>query len=233
MKKGFVENFYENRSKNIEQLGFFGYLHNKLKKFEVHRSDAVLNLTKNGKFFSVLDIGCSEGPFLQKFKKLNPQAEIFGIDVSSKDIDFCRKKFDSSENNFSVQNIDNGLNFADNTFDLVIMIAVLEHVFDPIFAIKEIRRILKPTGVFIVEVPNIAFLPYRLKFIFGIRPRTSWGYGWDGGHLNYFTIKDLRNALKKEGLVPLVTTGSGIFLKLRKWWGSLLLPNIIIKTKKI
>jgi hypothetical protein len=91
---------------------------------------------------------------------------------------------------------------------------------------------LKPGGKFIIEVPNIVFLPHRIKFLLGIRPRTSWGYGWDGGHLNYFTRTDLKKALEEEGLICEKITGSGIFFNLRSWWGALLLPNIIIKSAK-
>jgi SAM-dependent methyltransferase len=232
MRNSFVENFYDKRSKNIKQLGILGFLHDKLERYEVTRRDVALNLSPKTGSTSVLDIGCYEGNLLSKMKEINPEAKPFGVDVCQKAIEKCKEKFSNFSNNFSVQNIDSGLNFEDDEFDLIFMIATMEHVFDPIFAIKEVARILKPSGNFIVEVPNIVFLPYRIKFLLGIRPRTSWGYGWDGGHLNYFTRKDLKKALEKEGLVCQKITGSGIFFNLRKWWGSMLLPNIIIKTRK-
>jgi SAM-dependent methyltransferase len=232
MKNSFFENFYDRRPKNIKQLGFLGFIHDKLVKYEITRKDVALSLAPKTGTVSILDIGCYEGSLLSEITKVNPKAEIFGVDVCQEAIEKCKNKFSNFSNNFSLQNIDNGLDFKDNEFDLIFMIATMEHVFDPIFAIKEVARVLKPGGEFIIEVPNIVFLPHRIKFFLGIRPRTSWGYGWDGGHLNYFTQKDLKEALEKEGFTCQKITGSGIFLNLRKWWGTLLLPNIIIKVKK-
>ena len=229
----FQENFYDKRSENIKQLGFLGFLYYKFKKFETHRHDAVLSLIEKNRHEKMLDIGCNNGFFLSKAKSYTGIKNIFGTDISLRLIEKCRCLFPENLNNFSVQNIDAGFNFPDNFFDLITMIAVLEHVFDPINAVREIQRILKPGGIFIVEVPNIAFISYRLNLFFGIRPRTSWGYGWDGGHLSYFTKKDLKKALGENGFKIIETTGSGIFLNLRKFWGSLLLPNIIIKAEKI
>jgi len=231
MSNNFINKFYDNRSKNIAQLGFLGYLHDKLTKYEITRKDVALKLSPKN-VSAVLDIGCDEGELLRRFKEDNPKTNIFGIDVCKKSVETCKEKFKDFKKNFSFQNIDDGLTFENEKFDLIFMIATLEHVFDPIFAIKEVARIIKPGGVFILEVPNIVFLPYRLKFLFGIRPRTSWGYGWDGGHIGYFTRKDLQKALKEENFIIEKTTGSGIFLNFRNWWGSLLLPNIIIKARK-
>lgn len=187
MTNNFFENFYDKRSRNIKQLEFLGYLHDKLTRYEITRKDIALNLASSKRSTSVLDIGCFEGDLLLEVKKTSPKAQLFGVDVCQKAIKKCKSTFNNFSNNFSLQNIDNGLNFKNDKFDLVFMIATLEHVFDPIFTIKEIARILKPGGEFIVEVPNIVFLPYRIKFLLGIRPRTSWGVwlGWRSFKLLY------------------------------------------------
>jgi len=233
MENNFQKNFYEKRSGHIKQLGFLSFFYYKLQRFETHRHDAVANLIEENAYKNILDIGCDKGSFLMKIKQNKKINGIFGTDISTRLIEVCKEKFSDNKENFSVQNIDNGLDFKDNFFELITMIAVLEHVFDPVFAVKEIGRILKPGGIFIVEVPNVAFIRYRINLLFGIRPRTSWGYGWDGGHLGYFTRRDLKKLLKENGFEILNVTGSGIFCRFRKFWGNLLLPNIIIKAKKI
>jgi len=233
MKKSFIEDFYDKRDRNIKQLGLLGFLFYKLRRFETHRSTATINLFKNHTYTKILDIGCGNGYLLSQIKHKCPNANLFGVDVSAVSIDECKNNLVTFTDNFSVQNIDSGLSFQENSFDLIVMVATLEHVFDPIRALEEVSRILKPGGTFIVEVPNIAFMRYRINLLFGIRPRTSWGYGWDGGHLNYFTRKDLKKGLENAGLVSKIITGSGIFLSLRTWWGALLLPNIIIEAKKL
>ncbi len=51
------------------------------------------------------------------------------------------------------------LPFADDTFDLVISVAVLEHVRDPFAAARELQRVLKPGGRIFVAVPFLQ--PYH------------------------------------------------------------------------
>ena len=50
------------------------------------------------------------------------------------------------------------LKFAENSFDLVCMMEVLEHISTPHLAISEIYRVLKPSGTLIMSTP----------FLFGI-----------------------------------------------------------------
>jgi SAM-dependent methyltransferase len=47
------------------------------------------------------------------------------------------------------------LPFEDNTFDFVVSFQVIEHIKDDNYFVKEIHRVLKPSGKFIVTTPNI------------------------------------------------------------------------------
>jgi len=61
------------------------------------------------------------------------------------------------------------------------------------------KRVLKIGGTFIVQVPNIAWIPYRVV----IRQTTITGgfyIGADWEHLHWFTNKTLRELLLKNGL---------------------------------
>ena len=46
--------------------------------------------------------------------------------------------------------------FPDGSFDSILGIEVFEHLFDPAYALSEMRRVLKPSGHIILSVPNIA-----------------------------------------------------------------------------
>ena len=228
-----IKKFYETKeNKKVRQKGWIGFLYHKLRTFEKHRSDRVLELVTDKKYDSILDIGCDNGYLLLKIANKIKVQKLIGIDISSKVINQFKLKLDQYNNDIIIHNVDENIPFKDKEIDLIVMVAVLEHVFDPMFVVKEINRVLRDDGIFIVEVPNIAFIKYRFNLLFGKRPRTSWGYGWDGGHLQYFNQKDLRKLLENNGFTIMNVTGSGIFYNLRKWWGSLLLPNIIVKAKK-
>ena len=95
----------------------------------------------------VLDVGCGGGILLKKAKD-KKICEVYGVDFSSVAVNVCKK---------------NGLNviqsklpdipYTDNSFDVVICSEVLEHLSEPEKTIKQMLRVLKPNGTFIITVP--------------------------------------------------------------------------------
>ncbi len=213
------------------------------KKFDLSREELAMSMLNDlgGKF---LDIGCGNGSLIFKVKeKFNEKfTDFYGVDISPTRIrlaeEEAKRKFGMANNiHFSVQNIDEGIDFPDEAFDVVTCLAVLEHVFYVYFVVKEIHRVLKNNGILILEVPNIAYLRYRIHLLFGKLPVTSSPYnweeiGWDGGHLHYFTKSTLWRLLKDMGFEILKVSGSGLFAKFRNWWPSLLTGDICIKARK-
>ncbi len=55
--------------------------------------------------------------------------------------------------------------YADNSFDLIIAIEVMEHIVDHEMFFHEAGRILKPGGVLHISTPNILSLKSRLRFL--------------------------------------------------------------------
>ena len=90
-----------------------------------------------------------------------------------------------------------------DSYDAVIMIALIEHLVDPLRAMQEIRKIIKPGGFIYIDTPNIAKYTRRIKLLFGRFPSTaSMNEGlttfsgepadlYDEGHLHYFTYRSL------------------------------------------
>jgi SAM-dependent methyltransferase len=81
---------------------------------------------------SHLDIGCGDGYFLRRSKC----DERFGLDILLGD------------------EVKDKLDFQDSYFDYVTMLAVIEHLAQPMAIIKEIARILKPGGKCIITTPK-------------------------------------------------------------------------------
>lgn len=92
-------------------------------------------------------------------------------------------------------------------FDAVIMIAVIEHLVDPLHALGRIREMLRPGGFVWIDTPNIAKWTRRLKLLAGRFPSTAaYEEGLttyegatvdlhDEGHLHYFTFRSLERML--------------------------------------
>lgn len=94
--------------------------------------------------------------------------------------------------------------FADNFADIAVSSQVFEHLNDPSGALEEIRRVLKPGGAFIIDVPYDLFLgPYF--FLFNIHCfiegyiKGSDLYKQRCGHMNHFTRRTLRRLLEEKG----------------------------------
>lgn len=237
MKKQYKEKFYDqlySGSHSLPPRGFVGKLYNALRKYEIHRENAVYDLLPSGD--KLLDIGCGDGAFA--LKGLNKFKEVYGIDISSTRIQRALEKAKTFENrdktHFFQIDVDEGLPFEDWSFNAVTCVAVLEHVFDPLFVLDEVHRVLKAGGTFIVEIPNFGWIPYRLTLLMGQLPETSSldEFGLGGGHLHNFTLSCTRNLLRLKSFGIQTESTSGVFSKFRRFWLSLLGSDLIIKCTK-
>lgn len=103
----------------------------------------------------VLDVGCAVGTYLQKmrsrhgvhatgvdFKDLSASPSLDGVDFR------CGLFYEQD--------------FGDQRFDLVTMWHFLEHDYDPMRTLATARRLLKPDGHLIIEVPRLDSTTFRL-----------------------------------------------------------------------
>jgi 2-polyprenyl-3-methyl-5-hydroxy-6-metoxy-1,4-benzoquinol methylase len=93
----------------------------------------------------MLEVGCGRGDFLRL-------ARAAGFSVAGCDFFGGQKPVDTT-----LMLYDGTLTQAklrDNSYDIVVIRNVLEHLFDPNIDLQEIRRILKPNGYVYVKVPN-------------------------------------------------------------------------------
>jgi len=144
----------------------------------------------------ILDIGFAEklsnGTLVYNFiRKNNPNSFIVPFDVSN----------DLFEYNF--ENIVQGnvlnLPFKDNYFDCVSLMEVIEHLWDPTQAMKEIARVISPGGKLFLTTPNPYDLIRVIRFV-------VWGksnLGGDKDHKSFFIKGNLEKLLKKYNLVLL------------------------------
>lgn len=78
-------------------------------------------------------------------------------------------------------------------FDAVVLLHVIEHMPDPAANIREIRRLLRPGGVFVVETPRFNSLLFK---ILGRRERSIQNCP---GHIYFFTENTLQATLERNG----------------------------------
>ena len=101
----------------------------------------------------ILDVGCGTGAILQRLG--NPQKNV-GIDLAPEAISFCRQR---GLNNVRQGDI-RALPLSNASFDAVICSSVLYHqwVIDLDGALREMKRVLRPGGFLLINVPAFRFL---------------------------------------------------------------------------
>ncbi|MFC2035019.1 methyltransferase domain-containing protein [Chloroflexota bacterium] len=97
----------------------------------------------------VLDIGCAMGGFLDYLHARGINS-LSGIDSTPKYINYVKQKVNYTIKLGSAESIP----FPDNSFGLLIMDQVLEHLVEPVRAFKEAKRVLIDEGLFCISVPD-------------------------------------------------------------------------------
>ena len=201
----------------------------------------------------IAELSVGDGRMSLSMLKRLPSAHLTCMDVSEKRLSQLRQEIvaDPSLQNMDVEfvtcNFDTNFSILPNeTFDAVVALDVMEHVFDVFNFVSHCRRILRPNGVFYLRVPNIAYLKHRLALLAGALPVTaSWFgplndltawrnvHGWDGGHLHLFTIPILRKLLAESGFRVVSCSDPGTRMAaLRGVWPELLFANPLLVSEK-
>ena len=134
---------------------------------------------------SVLDAGCGEGETLERLAALIPRV-VAGVDLNPESVEFTRRRIPDGE--FSVADVAD-LPFADDSFDLVFCLEVLEHIPDPGPALAELARVADRD--IIVSVPSEPW--FRLGSL--ARGKYLSGWGNHPEHVNHWNPRSLREFL--------------------------------------
>jgi len=201
------------------------FLYRKLKRFELNRYDLAYRLAPGGD--RVLDIGCGDGELL--FLLRSKYTEVWGVDIAESRINRLKKKLGNDIGiHVRIEDAHGQVGFEDGFFDTITTVAVLEHIFDPYHLAKECHRLLRGGGSLIVQVPNIAWLPYRIRSLMEKVPEPPHceDAEWDYAHLHSFTRQSLKKLLEREGFEVVKVTCGGILAGPRRIYGSLLGADI-------
>jgi phosphatidylinositol alpha-1,6-mannosyltransferase len=111
---------------------------------------------------NVLDIACGTGEWLAEMAARG--ARVSGIDISDRAIAVCKERLPGADVCTGIAEV---LPFENDRFDLVTCLGSLEHFLDQSAALREMRRVAKPTARYLLLVPNAGFLTRRLHLYRG------------------------------------------------------------------
>ena len=135
----------------------------------------------------LLDVGCSIGEFLYYAKSSGWQA--CGVDISSFAVQRASKITGLEIQEGTIADFSE----RKDTFDLITMWEVIEHLPHPSADIRRAYQLLKPNGLLGISTPNLNSLRHRAH-------KEKWrGFIEDETHLFFFQAKTLTQLLMKHG----------------------------------
>jgi SAM-dependent methyltransferase len=142
----------------------------------------------------VLDIGC--GHEATQLRDLAPHIQS-GVGIESKVSEEAKAVPNLS---FIEAAAESALpTLAPNRFDVVMMISVLEHLWEPLDILRECRRVLRPGGALVLNVPNWRGKTFLELAAFRLKVATPEGIE---DHKTYYDKRDLWPLLVKSGFMP-------------------------------
>jgi SAM-dependent methyltransferase len=136
---------------------------------------------KTGNF---LDVGCSFGGFLSRAKKYYTP---YGVEISEYSSSYARKHFGITVHNGTIETSD----FNAGMFSVITMIEMIEHLANPVSAIRKCSELLNENGVLVIQTADMDGWQ-------SIKDGAHYHY-YLPGHLSYFSEKSLIYALKTNG----------------------------------
>jgi len=158
----------------------------------------------------ILDIGSGRGELLWAAKEEGWEA--IGVEPSTSFAEYAKSYVGVEVLSKNIENC----NFPSASFDVVILSAVLEHLYNPDETIAEVSRILRPGGACFFDVPNERGLYFRMgNLYYKLRGRdfcVNLSPTFAPYHVFGFSKRSLRLLLAKHGLkIIYLRSYGGIF----------------------
>lgn len=161
---------------------------------------------------SALDIGCRDGYWTERLKEK-------GYAVSALDV---RPEYGPA----LVHDVENGLPFDDDSFDLVWCTEVIEHLHNPRHLLDEIERVLRPDGLAVLTTPNSGWWFYAVSRFWGWTPQKLQ----NPDHKQFFKEQDMRRmaaGYELLGYFPYIVR----FFPIRSFVGALSPTLILVRNR--
>ena len=160
-----------------------------------HINRAVFDDVENNA--TVLDIGCWDGSLGQALIK-EKQCVVDGIDIDNTALQNAKKFGYQKVYRRDLQTVKN-LSIHNKKYDYIIFADVLGHLLRPEEIITFYKKYLKKNGKIIVSLPNIGFLLYRVKLLFGKFEYKDIGV-MDKTHVKFYTFSTMKQLFDRVGL---------------------------------
>lgn len=160
-----------------------------------HRFAPLLKrLARDAQPGALLDVGCGAGHFLRAAKRTGLW-QVMGIDPVP---DAAREAAQYAQCEVRCATLENA-GLESESFDVVAMLGVLEHLHDPVATLRLANSFLKPGGLLAVYVPNFNYLRIKDTGPLAYVRTGRWSKLHPQEHLFQYTPRTIRKILRAGG----------------------------------
>jgi 2-polyprenyl-3-methyl-5-hydroxy-6-metoxy-1,4-benzoquinol methylase len=146
----------------------------------------------------VLDVGCATGYLARALGERG--CTVSGLEFDAEAAEEARPHLDRLVVG-DVEALDLAEAFDGERFDVVVFGDVLEHLRDPLAALRNARRVLTERGSVVASIPNVAHGSVRLALMAGRFDYQTLGL-LDSTHIRFFTRASIEGLFREAGMVP-------------------------------
>jgi ubiquinone/menaquinone biosynthesis C-methylase UbiE len=154
----------------------------------------------------VLEAGCGVSGIMNLL--ISQKIQVIGVDISSVALNRANKLLRKP---LLIQADIHHLPLRDDLFDLVYNVGVMEHFVNPEKPLKEIVKVLKPSGIVVIAVPNKFNMWSLGKMSIDLLSRLYLTKPWKYGYEKPYTKYGIKNLLNSIGLKATSVSGCGVF----------------------
>jgi 2-polyprenyl-3-methyl-5-hydroxy-6-metoxy-1,4-benzoquinol methylase len=144
----------------------------------------------------ILDAGCAGGANGELMKRAGAR-EVVGIELAAEAAELARARLDGVIVG-DLATVDLAA-IAGEPFDALLFIDVLEHLLDPQATLVRYLELVKPGGLVVASIPNVAHVWVIANLLAGRWPQRDSGI-FDRTHLRFFARRDMVHLLESAGL---------------------------------
>lgn len=193
LRDGYKEYFWEITDNAGDILDKWFGIH----YFNLHGNMALVDIIREcfnpDERINVLEIGCDCGGTLFELRKIIRNAELYGTDINASSLRFASEFVTTKVNNIEDHDLDFGIKF-----DLIIFGDVLEHLRDPLGALRYCKKLLNKSGKIAASIPNLMNISVMRLLLNGDFPYQESGL-LDKTHIHMFTYNEIIKMFNEAG----------------------------------
>jgi len=162
----------------------------------------ILKIIRNSldsKTFSFLEIGTGSGYLISFLESEFPRAKLTGLEFDIRLVSLTKSKVKNAR---IVQGNAEDFDFNNETFDIIVSLQVIEHLYRPELMLASVKKHLNPGGIFIFTTPNLG--SYSAKFM-----KDKW-HGYRKDHVSLKEFDEWSDFVRKNGFTS-IYCGSTFF----------------------